>query len=102
MSWAPLSPSTSLWAVEAVTSDGEVDVYKVEQLTTLAGRCGKEGIGFTTAYPTWSVLKTRQAAHKNLAPETYVWVREDAGKHFLAVDERQELLLIVPMRRGRT
>jgi len=37
-----------LWVIEAVTSDGEVDFHKVEQLTKLAKRCGKKGIDFTT------------------------------------------------------
>jgi len=51
--------SDSLWVIEAVTSDGEVDVYKFEQLTTLAGKARKHGIGFTTAYPSWAVAKAR-------------------------------------------
>ena len=42
----------ALWVIEAVTSDGEVDSHKVQSLTTLAHRCGKKGIGFTTAYAT--------------------------------------------------
>jgi len=96
--WNP--DSDALWVIEAVTSDGEVDLYKFEQLTTLAGRCQKRGIGFTTAYPSWSVVKARQAAHKNIAPDTYVWVEEDPSKHFLAVDDQQELFL-VPSKRSR-
>ena len=88
--------SDSLWVVEAVTSDGEVDLHKFEQLTTLAGRARKQGIGFTTAYPTWSVAKARQAIHKNIAPSTYVWVMEDPSKHFLALDDQKDLLLVEP------
>jgi hypothetical protein len=71
-----------LWVVEAVTSDGEVDRNKVESLTRLAERSGKKGIGFTTAYMTWRDAATRQGKHKNIAPGTYVWIREDGAKQF--------------------
>jgi hypothetical protein len=84
----------SLWVIEAVTSDGEVDLYKRENLTSLAGRARKNGIGFTTAYPSWTIAKARQAAHKNIAPSTYLWVMEDPSKHFLALDEQQNLLVV--------
>ncbi len=44
------NPNTDkLWVVEAVTTDDEVDLHKVENLTRLAERSGKKGIGFTTA-----------------------------------------------------
>lgn len=71
-----------LWVVEAVTSDGEVDRHKVESLTRLAERSGKKGIGFTTAYTTWRDAATRQGKHKNIAPGTYIWIREDGAKQF--------------------
>jgi hypothetical protein len=71
-----------LWVVEAVTSDGEVDLHKVESLTHLAERSGKKGIGFTTAYATWRDAAARQGKHKNIAPGTYIWIREDGGKQF--------------------
>jgi len=71
-----------LWVVEAVTSDGEVDRHKVESLTRLAERSGKKGIGFTTAYMTWRDAATRQGKHKNIAPGTYIWIREDGAKQF--------------------
>ena len=73
-----------LWVIEAVTSDGEVDHHKVSSLTALANRCGKAGIGFTTTYQTWSAAASRQKRHKNLAPNTYLWIQEDPSKHFLA------------------
>ena len=76
----------SLWVIEAVTSDGEVDLHKVAQLTELDRRSGKRDIGFTTAYPTWKAAATRQSRHKNLPPGTYLWIMEDPSKHFLALD----------------
>lgn len=73
-----------LWVIEAVTSDGEVDHHKVANLTALAKRCGKAGIGFTTVYQTWNIAASRQRRYKNLAPGTYLWIQEDPAKHFLA------------------
>ncbi len=87
------NPETDrLWVIEAVTSDGEVDQHKVDNLTALAKRSGKAGIGFTTAYPTWALAARRQGKYKNIAPGTYIWIREDASKHYLAesFDLRQE------------
>jgi hypothetical protein len=72
----------TLWVVEAVTSDGEVDLHKVESLTRLAERSGKKGIGFTTAYMTWRDAAARQGKHKNITPGTYIWIREDGAKQF--------------------
>ncbi len=73
-----------LWVVEAVTSDGEVDTRKVEQLMELSKRAGKSGISFTTAYPSWRVAAARQGRHKNIAPDTFVWIAEDGSKHWRA------------------
>jgi len=72
-----------LWVIEAVTSDGEVDFHKVEQLTKMAKRFGKKGIDFTTTYRNWKDAASRQERNKNLALDTYVWIRSDAGKHLL-------------------
>jgi len=71
-----------LWVVEAVTSDGEVDLHKVESLTRLAKRSGKQGVGFTTAYMSWRDAAARQGKHKNIAPGTCIWIREDGSKQF--------------------
>jgi hypothetical protein len=73
-----------LWVIEAVTSDGEVDEHKKSRVLAFARRQNKEAVGFTTAYPTWKVAAQRQAAHKNIPPSTYVWIREDASKHYRA------------------
>ncbi|MFN0243206.1 MAG: BsuBI/PstI family type II restriction endonuclease [Planctomycetota bacterium] len=75
-----------LWVVEAVTSDGEVDQHKLDRMLAFADRYGKEGVGFTTAYPTWKVAARRQGAQKNIPPATYVWIREDGSKHYRAED----------------
>ena len=71
-----------LWVIEAVTSDGEVDRHKVQNLTLLANRSGKKGIGFTTAYLTWRDAASRQSKHRNIAPGTFIWIRDDPEKHF--------------------
>lgn len=73
-----------LWIIEAVTSDGEVDQHKVDQVRAFADRNGKKVGGFTTAYPTWKKTAAQQAKEKNLAVGSYIWIREDAAKHFLA------------------
>lgn len=78
------SKSDHLWVIEAVISDGEVDHHKAAQLTALAKRSGKSGIGFTTAYQNWSEAARRQGRYKNIAPDTYIWIQEDPSKHYLA------------------
>ena len=87
--WNP--KADSIWIIEAVTSDGEVDTHKVEQLTTLARQHGKSEVGFTTAYDTWKDAARRQGRLKNIAPQTYIWIREDPSKHFHVVDMTAEL-----------
>ena len=76
--WNPRTDG--LWVIEAVTSDGEVDLHKVESLKALAHRSGKKHIGFTTAYATWKDAAARQGKHKNIAPGTQIWIREDGAK----------------------
>jgi len=77
------STTDNLWVIEVVTSDGEVDLHKVNQINNLARRSGKTSVGFTTIYPTWKVAALRQHRYKNIAPETYIWIAEDPSKHFL-------------------
>ncbi|WP_309401047.1 BsuBI/PstI family type II restriction endonuclease [Cerasicoccus maritimus] len=76
------STTDSVWVIEAVCSDGEVDWHKVENLTKLAKRCGKSSIGFTTTYPDWRTAATRQSSMKNLAVDTFLWIRTDGAKQF--------------------
>jgi hypothetical protein len=75
-----------LWVIEAVTSDGEVDLHKVGQLSRLAQRSGKPRIRFTTAYQTWKVAALRQSRHKNLPPGTYLWILEDPTRQFHVIE----------------
>jgi len=73
----------SLWVIEAVTSDGEVDIHKFQQMTSVGRRSGISSIGFTTAYPTWRTAASRQSRFKNIHFDTYVWIQEDPTKHLL-------------------
>jgi hypothetical protein len=70
-----------LWVIEAVTSDGEVDLHKRKRLTEFAERHGKAGIGFTTTYQTWKRAGRRQAKTNNIAPETFIWIEESPTIH---------------------
>lgn len=78
------NPETDhLWVIEAVTSDGEVDIHKVNQLRRLSDRCGKAGVGFTTTYRTWREAAARQGTHRNIAVGTYIWIQADPAKQLL-------------------
>ncbi|ABV38852.1 hypothetical protein Ssed_4248 [Shewanella sediminis HAW-EB3] len=70
-----------LWVIEAVTSDGEVDIHKKQSLEAFAVRNGKVGVGFTTTYLTWKKTAERQSALKNLANDTYLWIQEDPSRN---------------------
>lgn len=70
----------ALWVIEAVTSDGEADLHKVQSLTAFAERYGKKSIGFTTAYATWKEAAARQGKYKNIAPGTKIWIQDDGAK----------------------
>ncbi|MFC1672595.1 BsuBI/PstI family type II restriction endonuclease [Pseudomonadota bacterium] len=72
--------SDELWVIEAVTSDGEVDIHKVNQLLRLAERSGKSGVGFTTTYRTWKEAASRQGSHQNIAVDTFIWIEADPAK----------------------
>lgn len=74
-----------LWVVEAVTSDGEVDIHKINQMQALAKRTGKASVGFTTVYPTWRVAAARQGRYKNIPPGTYIWIAEDPSKQLKVI-----------------
>jgi len=80
--WNPATDQ--LWVIEAVTSDGEVDLHKVQQLESLATRSGKAGVGFTTAYRTWKDAASRQGSQGNIAVGSYIWIQGDPAKHFKA------------------
>ncbi|QIK96220.1 hypothetical protein G7076_06960 [Sphingomonas sp. HDW15A] len=79
--WNP--ETNKLWVIEAVTSDGEVDLHKVTGMKRVAERSGKAGIDFTTTYRTWKEAAARQAAHGNIAVGSYIWIQADPAKHLL-------------------
>lgn len=79
--WHP--EKDALWVIEAVTSDGEVDAHKVKGMLAFAERCGKPEVGFTTAYRTWKEAAARQGTQRNIAVETFIWIREDPSKQLL-------------------
>lgn len=79
-----LNPETEhLWVIEAVTSDGEVDIHKKQSLEAFAERNGKSGVGFTTTYLTWKKTAERQSTLKNLVDGSYLWIQEDPSRNIL-------------------
>lgn len=74
--------SDQFWIIEAVTSDGEVDLHKQSAVQRWASRYAKYLAGCTTAYSTWKAAASRQGRYKNLAPNSYLWIREDPGRQF--------------------
>lgn len=78
------NPGTDmLWVIEAVTSDGEVDLTKFNAMTSFAERHKKAGVGFTTTYLTWKDAAARQATHRNIAVGSYIWIQADPAKQML-------------------
>jgi hypothetical protein len=73
---------TSLWLIDAVTTDGEIDETRRAELEDWASARGYRVAGYTTAYETWKRTASRQAKVKNLATGTSVWIAEDGGKVF--------------------
>ncbi|MBL4829124.1 MAG: hypothetical protein JKY55_04435 [Aliivibrio sp.] len=79
-----LNPVTNhLWVIEAVTSDGEVDINKKQSLEAFAARNGKSGVSFTTTYLTWKKVAERQSIVKNLVDGSYLWILEDPSRNLL-------------------
>ncbi|EAA2619708.1 hypothetical protein SKB45_001002 [Salmonella enterica] len=76
----------SLWVIEAVTSDGEVDIHKVNSMKAFSKRNGKSDVGFTTTYQTWKKIAERQHKYKNIAHGTYIWIQEDPSKNLYVAD----------------
>ncbi len=71
-----------VWFVDAVTSDGEIDAVRMEDLKAWSNDKGWSVAGYTTAYERWADVARRQGATKNLAVETTFWIAEDGGKLF--------------------
>lgn len=72
----------SIWFVDAVTTDGEVDTTRHRELDEWARERGYTPTGYTTAYATWKRAGARQGKTQNLATGTTMWVAEDGGKLF--------------------
>lgn len=81
-----INKEESLWFIEAVTSDGEVDEQKMDGLKRLCKKSDKCFGGATTTYETWSRLAQRQKKNKNLAKDSYVWIREDPGRYIQIIN----------------
>jgi hypothetical protein len=74
--------SRQVWFVDAVTSDGEIDTVRKEELETWSAERGWSVAGYTTAYECWADAARRQGTQKNLAVGTTIWIAEDGGKLF--------------------
>lgn len=77
------NPKTnSLWFIEAVTSDGEVDNHKLNGFKRICTNSNKNFGGCTTTYFTIKRFYERQNSQNNLAPGSYFWIKEFPEKHF--------------------
>ncbi|PGD05869.1 hypothetical protein COM34_21115 [Bacillus wiedmannii] len=72
----------SLWFVEAVTSDGEVDTHKLQGFIKICQKSNKKFAGCTTTFYTWKRFYERQSSNNNLAPGTNFWIKECPEKYF--------------------
>lgn len=72
----------SLWFVDAVISDGEIDEPRAGDLRLWAEARGYRTRGMTTAYESWKRTGSRQSSQANLAIGTTFWIAEDGGKLF--------------------
>ena len=75
----------TIWFIDAVTSDGEIDEPRARDLRLWAKKRGYAVAGMTTAYENWKRAGSRQASQGNLAVGSTVWIAEDGGK-LLEVD----------------
>ena len=73
----------SLWFIEAVTSDGEVDFQKMNGLKRICLKSNKTFGGATTTYLSWKHLAQRQQKVKNLAINSRVWLKDDPEKEMI-------------------
>jgi hypothetical protein len=72
----------SLWIVDAITSDGEIDPVRQGEIGAWAKKHGYNVAGYTNAYAAWRDVARRQQAMKNLAVGSELWVAEDGGRVF--------------------
>lgn len=71
------------WIVDCVDTDGEVDTVRKSEIEAAFFARGHEIDGFTTAYRTIARFAQRQRATDNIALNTYFWILEIGGAHFL-------------------
>lgn len=77
-------PATGrFWVVDCVESDGEIDAVRKAEIEAAFKARVHEIDGFTTAYRTVSRFAQRQRTMDNIALDTYVWVMEIGGAHWL-------------------
>ena len=77
----------SLWFIEAVTSDEEVDEHKMLGLKKICEQSGKIFGGATTTYLSWKEMAVRRHKYKNLANGSCVWIREDPGRYLIIKEQ---------------
>lgn len=75
--------SRSVWFVDAVTGDGEIDQSRGDALVNWAGTSNWTTVGMTTAYLTWKAAGARQNNQRNLAVDSSMWIADDGGKLFV-------------------
>lgn len=73
----------SLWFIEAVTSDGEVDSHKLKGFKSICKNSNKIFGGCTTTYLDWKKYSNRQKTKNNLARGSFVWIKEFPEKQML-------------------
>lgn len=77
-------PTTGhFWIVDCVDSDGEIDTVRKAEIESAFEARGHVIDGFTTVYRTVSRFAQRQRSEDNIAVDTYVWVMEIGGAHWL-------------------
>nr|WP_279285921.1 BsuBI/PstI family type II restriction endonuclease [Clostridium sporogenes] len=72
----------SIWFIEAVTSDGEVDEAKMRGLKKICEKSRKKFGGATTTYIDYTTFAKRQDKNKNIALDSYIWIQCTPDKVF--------------------
>lgn len=80
---AILVKGQEVWFVDAVTTDGEIDEVRKQDLERWVAQKGFTVAGHTTAYENWKRAGARQSTMKNLAVGSTFWIAEDGGKLFV-------------------
>lgn len=71
----------SLWFIEAVTSDGEVDKHKLKGFKRICANSSKKFGGCTTTYFTFKRYYERQQSQNNISKNSHVWIKEFPENH---------------------